>query len=105
MFEYILAGFTGSFFSYFCVYWVGAESHALAVSSVSENILRKMKSENEMIIRNMEINYKALKTKMDEIIHKLDIQNDWSNSSSDRRLTDELVVRRLLTSKVTEGHR
>jgi hypothetical protein len=78
MFEYILAGFTGTFFSYFCVYWAGAESHAFAVNSVSENILSKMNRDTEMIIRNMDINYKASKNKMDEIMHILDMLYDRS---------------------------
>lgn len=72
MFEYFLAGFTGTFFSYFCVYWAGIESYSFAVDSVSDRLIRKMESKHDILIRNSETNYKALNNKMDEIMHKLD---------------------------------
>ena len=58
MFEYILAGFTGTFFSYFCVFLCGIELHAFAAEISSERVLRVMRDDHD-----------DLETKMDRIIH------------------------------------
>ena len=47
MFEYILAGFTGTFFSYFCVYCVGVETHAFALGTVSDRVIQKLDDYNK----------------------------------------------------------
>ena len=47
MFEYILAGFTGSFFSYFCVYYVGVETHAFVLGTVSDRVIQKLDDYNK----------------------------------------------------------
>ena len=54
MFEYILAGFTGSFFSYFCIYWAGLETHAFAVGTSSDKVIRVMNMHNEEVERNLD---------------------------------------------------
>jgi len=48
MFEYILAGFTGSFFSYVCVFYFGAELHSCATSTSSDRIINKIDNDNEI---------------------------------------------------------
>lgn len=45
MFEYFLAGFTGSFFSYFCVYSFGVVSEGIAKDSLSTMVVRKLNLE------------------------------------------------------------
>ena len=49
MFEYILAGFTGSFFSYFCAFWVGAETHAIACGTTTDRVLSVMNRHNDSV--------------------------------------------------------
>jgi len=53
MFEYILAGFTGSFFHMFvCVFYFGAELHSCAVGTVSDRIINKIDNDNEIYKKN-----------------------------------------------------
>jgi hypothetical protein len=52
MFEYILAGFTGSFFSYVCVFYFGAELHSCATSTASDRIINKIDNDNEIYKKN-----------------------------------------------------
>jgi len=68
MFEYVLAGFTGSFFSYFCVYWGGVQTHAFALGTVSEKVLQKIGVDN---CRHERI-YERMERKMDRIQQQLD---------------------------------
>jgi hypothetical protein len=60
MFEYILAGFSGSFFSYFCAFWVGAEANAFAVGTSSERIIRVVNRHND-----------SVESKLDNIMKKI----------------------------------
>ena len=68
MFEYILAGFTGTFFSYFCVYWCGIETHAVAVGTVSDRVQKKIEIDNDRTIRYHE----RVDRKLDKILRQLD---------------------------------
>ena len=54
MFEYFLAGFTGSFFSYFCVYLFGAMSEGIAKDSLSTRVVRKLYLERIEIMEKLE---------------------------------------------------
>ena len=54
MFEYILAGFTGSFFSYFCVYLFGAVTEGIAKDSLSTRVVRKLNMERMEIMEKLE---------------------------------------------------
>jgi hypothetical protein len=62
MFEYISAGFTGSFLSYFVVFWCGMELNAIASESISGKVIRI-------------IQYKMndLEIKMDRMLHHIQI--------------------------------
>ena len=60
MFEVILAGFSGSFFSYFCAFIAGAELHAFGVGTVSEKVIRAMDFHNSY-----------MEDKMDKIMKKI----------------------------------
>jgi len=60
MFEVILAGFSGSFFSYFCAFIAGAELHAFAVGTSSEKV-----------ISVMDIHNRYMEGKMDKILKKI----------------------------------
>jgi hypothetical protein len=64
MFEYILAGFTGSFFSYFCIFWSGVEFSTWATDTVSERIIRETNEQN-----------KNIEKKMDQILREIRHQN------------------------------
>lgn len=58
MFEYILAGFTGTFFSYFCVFWGGIQLHAFAKGTASDRVINeieKMERKMEKMERKMEL--------------------------------------------------
>lgn len=68
MFEYILAGFTGSFFSYFCIYWAGVQTHAFALGTVSDRVLQKIEIDNYRYARF----YERMERKMDKILNHLD---------------------------------
>lgn len=54
MFEYILAGFTGTFFSYFCVFWSGVQLHACAKGVVSDKVIEVMNEHHDIQERNMD---------------------------------------------------
>jgi hypothetical protein len=54
MFEYILAGFTGSFFSYFCVFWAGVEVYAFAHETTSERVIKVINRSNDDIERKLD---------------------------------------------------
>ena len=58
MFEYILVGFSGSFFSYFCAFWIGAEIHAFAADTASDKVIRVMNRHND-----------SVENKLDKILH------------------------------------
>lgn len=53
MFEYISAGFTGSFFSYFFVFWCGMELNAIASESISDIVIRIIGYQNTDLERKM----------------------------------------------------
>ena len=79
MFEVILAGFSGSFFSYFCAFMAGAELHAYALGTYSGRVIDVMYIHN----RHME-------DKMDKILKK--ISDDSANAmSSGDFLTDDVA--------------
>jgi hypothetical protein len=62
MFEYILAGFTGTFFSYFVVFWSGTQLHAFAKGTASDKVIEVMNTHHDI-----------LEIKMDMIERKLDL--------------------------------
>ena len=64
MFEYILAGFTGSFFSYFCVWFLGAETHAFAAGTSSDRVLSVMDINNDKIERKLELLLRKINEKL-----------------------------------------
>jgi len=79
MFEYILSGFTGSFFSYFCVYWCGVQTYAYAFGNISDRILQKKEIENDRRIRfyeRMERKMERMEKKIERIHHQLDQENE-----------------------------
>ena len=53
MFEYILAGFTGSFFSYYCFYLFGAVTEGISSGTLSETIAKKI--EKKINLERIEI--------------------------------------------------
>lgn len=55
MFEYILAGFTGTFFSYFCVFLSGMELYAFAKGTSSEKVIDVLNEHNERMERKMDL--------------------------------------------------
>ena len=71
MLEYILAGFTGSFFSYFCIFWSGVEFSTWATDTVSERVIRVIRETNEQN-KNIE---KNIEKKMDQILREIRDQN------------------------------
>lgn len=71
MFEYILAGFTGSFFSYCCIFWSGVECSTWATDTVSERVIRVIRETNEQN-KNLEKNIeKNIEKKMDQILREI----------------------------------
>lgn len=55
MFEYFIAGFTGSFFSYFCVYLFGAVTEGIAKDSLSTRVVSKLNLEKiEIMLANIQ---------------------------------------------------
>jgi len=48
MFEYILAGFTGTFFSYCFVFFSGVQLHACAKGVASDRVIDVMNDLNDM---------------------------------------------------------
>ena len=71
MFEYILAGFTGSFFSYFCVYWVGIETHAVARGTTTEKVMKELYKHSDIIERNND----RIEKKLDLMMRKLSTEH------------------------------
>ena len=67
MFENILAGFTGSFFSYFLVGFGGIQLHVWAVETISDRISYLLRKHNDRIERNMDI----IVRNMDKIENKM----------------------------------
>lgn len=79
MLEYILAGFTGSFFSYCCIFWSGVECSTWATDTVSERVIRVIRETNEQN-KNLEKNIekyieKYIEKKMDQILREIRDQN------------------------------
>ena len=62
MFEYILAGFTGTFFSYFVVFWSGIEFHACCKGVASDKVIKVTNEHNDI-----------QKKKMDDMDRKLNL--------------------------------
>ena len=69
MFEYILAGFTGSFFSYFCVFWSGIQLHAFAKETASEKVIKVMNEHNNI----QEIKINRMEKNMNLILQQMEI--------------------------------
>ena len=79
MLEFIVAGFTGTFFSYFCVFWGGVQTHAFALGTVSDRVLEKLEIDNDRTIRYHE----RMDRKLDKLLRQLDQmgENHQPNSS------------------------
>ncbi len=71
MFEYILAGFTGTFFSYFCVFWSGVQLHAFAKETASDKVIEVMNEHNN----KQEIKINRMERKMNLILRQVGIPN------------------------------
>jgi hypothetical protein len=68
MFEYISSGFTGSFLSYFIVFWCGIELNAIATDSISDRVIRTIQYK----INDLEI-------KMDRMLYHIKIIDQKTN--------------------------
>jgi hypothetical protein len=82
MFEYILAGFTGSFFSYFCVFWSGIELHAFARGTTSDKVISvinnnhyEIEREFKQLVKQINRNNDAIEEKFDRILQKIYVPN------------------------------
>ena len=78
MFEYILAGFTGSFFSYFCVYWFGLETYAFAKGTTTDKVMKELNKLSDIIERNngriekkMDLISRKLSTEQSPVLHPI----------------------------------
>lgn len=70
MFDYILAGFTGSFLSYFTVFWVGANIYAFAVDTATDKITRVICRESIAIENKLNQILKLIQTNNDDVLGK-----------------------------------
>jgi hypothetical protein len=73
MFEYILAGFTGSFFSYFCVFVMSCELNSFAGGTISGNVISVINSNSNNIERKLDRIVQQInqnEKKMDQILQK-----------------------------------
>ena len=88
MFEYILAGFTGTFFSYCCVFCMGVEVHAGAAGTASDKVLKIMNIHNEnveQLMNKMKLQNTINERKLDLILQQLprgisDIADNYRNT-------------------------
>ena len=67
MFEYVLAGFTGSFFSYFCVFLGGIQFYACARGTSGDIVIEHIDRQNDMFKRDNE----RVERKVDVILRQL----------------------------------
>jgi len=69
MFEYIFAGFTGSFLSYFTVFWFGANIYAFATDTATDRITRVICRESITIENKLNQILKIIQTNNDNVIY------------------------------------